>query len=207
MGRLRPGISVVAVSAGAGKPYLTPTQETVRNGEYAIYRPLLLYTRGDPRGETRRFLAYVLGGEGRKLVAAHEFTPSDAAPPLPDLAEPEVAPSAPRSRIYRVRFDYGRATVDAEGLAILESVRAEASRRGARVLLVGNADAAGDLEANRRMARLRAERVAQQLVRMGIPREDLVIDVHGSDTPLASNTTGAGRRANRRVDIEVVSRR
>jgi outer membrane protein OmpA-like peptidoglycan-associated protein len=67
--------------------------------------------------------------------------------------------------------------------------------------MVGNADAAGNAEANRRFARARANMVARRLEKMGIPRDAILVEVGGSDTPIATNWTAAGRRQNRRVDV------
>lgn len=208
MGWLRAGLSVVAVSPMAGKPYLLPTTDTVRKGEYPIHRALLLYTRGQPNGELSRFLAFALGEDGRRIVAANDFTPSDAAGHQSEpVAQPVAAKPVRRPRTYRVPFDYGKATIGPEALTTLKAIRADALRLDARLVVVGNADALGNAEVNRRMAQIRATRVAERLIRMGIPRADVSVDVHGSDTPLASNASAAGRRENRRVDIDLVPRR
>lgn len=42
---------------------------------YPISRPLYMYTNGEPKGETARFLAFVLGSEGQKIVAREGFVP------------------------------------------------------------------------------------------------------------------------------------
>ncbi|MHB8056246.1 MAG: PstS family phosphate ABC transporter substrate-binding protein [Candidatus Aminicenantales bacterium] len=42
---------------------------------YPISRPLYMYTNGEPKGETARFIAFVLGSEGQKIVAREGFVP------------------------------------------------------------------------------------------------------------------------------------
>jgi len=42
---------------------------------YPIARPLYMYTNGAPKGETAKFIAFVLGSEGQKIVAKEGFVP------------------------------------------------------------------------------------------------------------------------------------
>jgi phosphate transport system substrate-binding protein len=46
---------------------------------YPIARPLYMYTNGEPKGETAKFIAFVLGPEGQKIVAKEGFVPVTAA--------------------------------------------------------------------------------------------------------------------------------
>ncbi|MBA3530837.1 MAG: phosphate ABC transporter substrate-binding protein [Ardenticatenales bacterium] len=48
---------------------VTPSLETVASGEYPFARDLLLVTLGSPEGEVQRFMAWVLGPEGQRIVA------------------------------------------------------------------------------------------------------------------------------------------
>lgn len=209
MGTLRPSVTVVAVGASATGPFLRPDSETVRRGEYPIYRPLLLYSRGEPRGEVRRFLAWVLAGDGRKLIAAHDFIPGDVPETIRRAKElaPADQPPADARRVYRIRFDFGKVALDAEASARLREVLATAQRTGVRLRIVGNADSSGSAETNRRVALARANLVADRLEAMGLARQALFVEVGGSDAPLATNRTAEGRRENRRVDIQILSPR
>ena len=45
-----------------------PSKETVLSKEYALARPLYMYTNGEPKGVTKEFIDFVLGEEGQKLV-------------------------------------------------------------------------------------------------------------------------------------------
>lgn len=205
MGWVKPGVEALAVAAEPGARYVKPAVETVRTGTYPIYRPLLLYTRGEPQGELRRFLQFVLAGDGRKLVAAHDFTPAD----VPSIVQRTAAPSAAAARppqVYRVHFAAGRTALGLEAEPTLELVVAEVKRSGARVRLVGNADTRGRPEENLRLAKARAAAVAERLVRLGLRRDTLLVEVRGTDAPVATNETAVGRRANRRVDVEVLPR-
>jgi phosphate transport system substrate-binding protein len=207
MGWVRPGVAVLAVAARPDAAPVRPALETVRSGAYPLYRPLLLYTRGEPRGDLRRFLQFILGGEGRKLVSAHDFIPAD----VPELVQrkPMAESSAPAApvRVHRIHFAPGRSTLGPAAAPTLDLVAAEAAASHARLRVVGHADGQGRAADNRKLARARAEAVAAALLRRGLRKEAFVVDVPATDAPLASNDTPEGRRANRRVDVEILAAR
>jgi phosphate binding protein len=202
MGWVRPGVVPLAVAAGPDAPFAEATPASVRSGAYPVARPLLLYTRGEPQGELRRLLQFALAGDGRKLVAAHEFIPPDVGVAV-QRAGGARAPAAPVAAVHRVAFAPGSAAVSADERTRLGGVAAEARRTRARVVVSGNADAAGDPERNRALARARAQAVARALGALGVPREVVRVEERGADAPVATNDTAAGRRANRRVDVEL----
>lgn len=70
---------------------------------------------------------------------------------------------------------------------------------GLSVAVVGHSDGIGALAVNLRISRSRAEAVVEALVRRGIARTRLSAEGVGWLAPRASNTTEAGRAANRRV--------
>ena len=59
---LRNKVRVVAVNG------VEPTEAAILSGAYALSRPLLLVTRGKPRGEAKKFIAFMLSAEGQKKV-------------------------------------------------------------------------------------------------------------------------------------------
>jgi len=52
-----------------------PTPDDVRSGAYPLARYLYLHARRPPRGLARRFVEFVLGGEGQALVEEVGFVP------------------------------------------------------------------------------------------------------------------------------------
>ena len=48
---------------------------TIRNGSYPIRRNLNLYTAGEPTGEIRRFIDFVLGDTGQAIIREAGFVP------------------------------------------------------------------------------------------------------------------------------------
>jgi len=75
--------------------------------------------------------------------------------------------------------------------------------RIARLALVGHSDAIGNEAWNTRISRARAEAVAAELKRRGIPAQQLIIEARGALQPVADNNSVAGRERNRRVDFEL----
>ena len=77
--------------------------------------------------------------------------------------------------------------------------------RGVKLLITGHTAQAGTREGQRRISQQRAEAVAALLVQMGACEADNVTAVgHGSDRPVAPNTTAEGMAANRRVEITIL---
>lgn len=104
-------------------------------------------------------------------------------------------------------FDSGSATL-AEGdyaslVALAAFLKANPSRR---VALVGHTDAVGGLEENVALSRRRAASVLERLAeRHGVARAQMESNGMGYLSPVAPNTTQAGREANRRVEAVYLS--
>lgn len=65
---------VIAVAAEAGASYVLPSVATVNDGAYPISRPLYMYTAGDPQGQVKAYLEWVLG-PGQAVVPMLGFVP------------------------------------------------------------------------------------------------------------------------------------
>lgn len=52
---------------------LEPTDENIGSGAYPLARPLYLITDGEPEGDAREFIDFVLSEEGQRLVAKHGY--------------------------------------------------------------------------------------------------------------------------------------
>jgi len=53
--------------------HVTATPKTIRNGSYALSRPLMLVTRGLPQGAEKRFIDFALSGHVADLFAKYDF--------------------------------------------------------------------------------------------------------------------------------------
>ncbi len=74
LGYVTPDKKVVAVGLDAEGPFVLPSIETVRDGTYVISRPLHMYTVGEPTGEIREFMDWVLT-DGQEMVRELGFVP------------------------------------------------------------------------------------------------------------------------------------
>ncbi len=75
MGYISKQQKVVAVAKDRNSPYIEPTIENVKNGKYPISRPLLMYTKGEPKGAVKEFLDFALSSEGQEIVIKTDFVP------------------------------------------------------------------------------------------------------------------------------------
>jgi phosphate transport system substrate-binding protein len=74
LGYVTPDQKVVAVARDANGPYVLPSVDTVNDGSYPISRPLYMYTAGEPTGEIKTYLDWILS-EGQALVQELGFVP------------------------------------------------------------------------------------------------------------------------------------
>jgi phosphate transport system substrate-binding protein len=51
------------------------SKETVLTGKYAYSRPLFMYTNGQPKGEVKNFIDFLLSSDGQKIVEEEGFVP------------------------------------------------------------------------------------------------------------------------------------
>lgn len=65
---------VLAVARDANSPYVLPSISTVNDGSYPISRSLYMYTAGEPGGQVKAYLDWVLG-PGQGLVSKTGFVP------------------------------------------------------------------------------------------------------------------------------------
>ena len=75
MGYIVHGVKVLRVSRASNQPAVRPSADAVVDGTYPIARRLYLYARGEPAGETKRFLEWVLAGDGQQIVRDIGFVP------------------------------------------------------------------------------------------------------------------------------------
>jgi len=64
----RSDVKILKVAKDANSTGYLPTKETVMGGTYPISRSLNFYTNGEPAGEIKEFIDFVLGEEGKKIV-------------------------------------------------------------------------------------------------------------------------------------------
>ncbi|WP_238331945.1 OmpA family protein [Kribbella jejuensis] len=105
-------------------------------------------------------------------------------------------------RVYRINFLSGTSIVnDASKPSIPKAAALLKSCPTARVELAGHTDNLGSVASSLPLSERRAAEVKAELVRLGVAADRIVTNGYGESFPIASNATGAGRIANRRVEI------
>ncbi len=74
LGYITPDQKVLPVSKDENGPFVVPSARTVNNGSYPIARPLYMYTAGQPTGQIKDYLDWILNG-GQTLVTKLGFVP------------------------------------------------------------------------------------------------------------------------------------
>ena len=122
----------------------------------------------------------------------------------PAMMAPAPVPVAvaPASRSYLVFFDWDKSDLSARARQIIAEA-AQASTRTAvtRIDVGGNADRSGTPAYNLGLSRRRADTVAAELVRDGVPKASIAIMAYGDTRPLVPTAAGVREPQNRRVEI------
>jgi phosphate transport system substrate-binding protein len=69
------GIKPLAIKRNETSEGVTPSLETVESGQYPLSRQLFFYTVGQPSGETKAFIDWVLSPEGQKICEMVGYYP------------------------------------------------------------------------------------------------------------------------------------
>lgn len=124
----------------------------------------------------------------------------------PEQVVAEVAPAAPPPPLPEsglIYFDFDKADLNAEGQATMDVIIADIKDRQLGGITVdGYTDTAGPPEYNMQLSQRRANTVATELIKAGVPAS--LIDAKGfGETNLAVETPeGVPNQANRRVTID-----
>jgi outer membrane protein OmpA-like peptidoglycan-associated protein len=118
-------------------------------------------------------------------------------PPVP----PAAAQPAP-ARSYVVYFDWDSASLDARARDLIaDAARASARIAYTRIEVSGHTDRTGTPQHNVELSKKRADAVADELVRWGIPRTAIEIHAFGDQNPAVPTAAGVREPKNRRVEI------
>jgi outer membrane protein OmpA-like peptidoglycan-associated protein len=90
-----------------------------------------------------------------------------------------------------------------ESYSILEHLNQLFQKMPFQIEIIGHTDNTGDPNHNRKLSKDRAEAIKNYLVSKGIAATRITTDGKGSDFPIKSNSTEAGQKANRRVEIRL----
>lgn len=214
---------ILRLSAGEKLVGLLPTSPTIGRDLYALTRPLYLCSPVQPqsaesadvsrRALAARFVAFVESEAGQAILERAGIV----IPRLRIVEALSPAESKGMDRDYLAitrqaepvnvafRFRTGENSPDETSLAGIDQLAALMrlpSQTDAELLLVGHADERGDQKLNDRLARERAQFIADLL----LARHRIAARVVGLGTrmPVANNATEEGRARNRRVEPFII---
>ena len=106
-----------------------------------------------------------------------------------------------------MKFPTAKATLSPEGQARLDAFveKLKTDNRNVYVEVQGHTDATGPKDFNYRLGEQRAEAVRRYLNEHGVALNRIGTISYGADVPVAPNTNRAGRQANRRVVLIVLT--
>lgn len=130
------------------------------------------------------------------LGVRYNFGQSAPAP----VATAAAAPSP--ARTFLVFFDWNRADLTERGRQIIsEAAQTRSRQRVTRIEVSGHTDTSGSANYNQGLSERRAATVAAELVRLGVPRNEIVTRGFGQSQLLVQTADNVREPQNRRVEI------
>lgn len=103
-----------------------------------------------------------------------------------------------------INFASGSSEIPADNKAILDQAVTLLNKvSGVKLNVGGHTDSTGKAASNKALSQRRAQAVVDYLTSKGVDASKLVAQGHGSDQPVAENTTDEGRFKNRRIEFSV----
>lgn len=103
-----------------------------------------------------------------------------------------------------INFASGSSDIPADNKAILDQAVTLLNKvSGVKLNVGGHTDSTGNAASNKALSQRRAQAVVDYLTSKGVDASKLVAQGHGSDQPVAENTTDEGRFKNRRIEFSV----
>ena len=122
--------------------------------------------------------------------------------PAPVAPPPAVVPASPVSRSYLVFFDWDKADLTARARQIVAEAAANSTKvQYTRLEVNGYTDTSGTPQYNQGLSIRRAQSVAAELVRDGVPKSAISIQGFGETHLLVPTGPGVREPQNRRVEI------
>jgi phosphate transport system substrate-binding protein len=69
---------MACIKASDDKACVVPSVPTASDGSYPIARPLLMYTNGEPEGEIKKYLDWIMSDEGQCIILKKGYAPARA---------------------------------------------------------------------------------------------------------------------------------
>jgi outer membrane protein OmpA-like peptidoglycan-associated protein len=104
-----------------------------------------------------------------------------------------------------ILFDTGKSSIKAESTSVMvDIIQILSEYPTARFTVEGHTDSVGSAKLNQSLSESRANAVRDFLIDKGIGASRLSAIGYGEDKPIATNNTRAGRKQNRRVEINLI---
>ena len=117
-------------------------------------------------------------------------------------------PSVPQVAARTIYFAHGSTSLPAKGRELLREVAAWFREKGGAIRVVGHSSSrTGDMDPvrhkliNFKVSLDRANAVAQELIRLGVPPDKLIVSAKSDTEPIYFEIMPLGEAGNRRVDI------
>ena len=68
-------VKLACITKGKGAECVMPTVQSASDGSYPIARPLFMYTNGEPAGEVKEYLDWILSDEGQCIIRKKGYAP------------------------------------------------------------------------------------------------------------------------------------
>ncbi|MGB5305611.1 MAG: OmpA family protein [Gammaproteobacteria bacterium] len=129
-----------------------------------------------------------------------------APPPPPPPAPPPAMPVYETVTLSAgALFDFNKDVIKPEGKQHLDDVarKIDKTAQVTNVKIIGHTDSVGPAEYNQQLSVRRATQVRDYLASKGIASSLMTVSGMGETSPVADNSTRAGRAQNRRVDVSI----
>jgi phosphate transport system substrate-binding protein len=75
MGYATPDVKMLKIAKRKGEPGVAPTVENAKQKTYPITRSLLVYAVGEPQGQLKQYVDWMLSPAGQKVVLELGYVP------------------------------------------------------------------------------------------------------------------------------------
>jgi OOP family OmpA-OmpF porin len=132
----------------------------------------------------------------------YAFNVAPPPPPPAPAPTPVAAPAPAPARTYLVFFDWDKADLTERARQIIAEAAQNASHvQLTRIEVNGYTDTSGSPAYNLKLSQQRAQNVAAELVRDGVPQNEIFTQGFGDTHPLVPTGPGVREPQNRRVEI------
>lgn len=120
----------------------------------------------------------------------------------PPAAAPMAAPAPPAATSYMVFFDWNKSVVTTRAQQIIKEAAANSAKvKYTQIAVNGYTDTSGTARYNEGLSMRRAQAVAAELVKDGVPKTALAIKGFGETNLMVPTGPGVREPQNRRVEI------